>query len=154
ASSARRAPQPPDQAIPTRLDTRPSRVRAHVPPGQHPFSTPRPLHQLRNSGLQAVVLHHVLDIRAKAKELADYDRADWPLAAIGGLPIDFDRSPAGVSNAGVVAADIIAANGVIHVVDTVLLEPDPGPPSPNWPLAHPTFPSWSTPSSRPAWPRP
>ncbi|MGH9112018.1 MAG: HAMP domain-containing protein [Acidimicrobiales bacterium] len=35
-----RAPQPPDQATPTRLDTRPAPVRAHIPPGRRPFSAP------------------------------------------------------------------------------------------------------------------
>jgi transforming growth factor-beta-induced protein len=77
--------------------------------------------------LRAVLLDHVLDERFKARQLAALDRRDETPAAVGGLPIDFDRQPAGVNDAGVVAADVIAANGVVHVIDRVLLDPDPRP---------------------------
>jgi transforming growth factor-beta-induced protein len=77
--------------------------------------------------LQGVLLDHVLDHKLKAKQLAALDRKDEYPAAVGGLAIDFDRQPTGVNDASIVAADVLAANGVVHVIDRVLLDPDPRP---------------------------
>jgi transforming growth factor-beta-induced protein len=70
---------------------------------------------------------HVLVGRFDAARLAGLDRDDSLPVAFGGLRIDFDRSPAAVNNAGVVVADVAASNGIVHVVDQVLLDPDPRP---------------------------
>jgi transforming growth factor-beta-induced protein len=77
--------------------------------------------------LRAVLLDHVIDRKLKARQLAALDRRDENPAAVGGLPIDFDRQPAGVNDAVVAIADVPAANGVVHVIDRVLLDPDPRP---------------------------
>jgi transforming growth factor-beta-induced protein len=77
--------------------------------------------------LRGVLLDHVLLGRNKAERLSGFDQRDVRPFALGGLPIDFDRSPAAVNNASIVAADLAARNGVVHVIDTVLLDPDPRP---------------------------
>jgi uncharacterized surface protein with fasciclin (FAS1) repeats len=77
--------------------------------------------------LRNVLLDHVVVGRLDAQRLSNFDKQDVRPLAIGGLPIDFDRQPAGVNNAGLVAADLEARNGVVHVIDTVLLDPDPRP---------------------------
>ena len=77
--------------------------------------------------LRDVLSDHVLAERYDSTRLARADRKDVRPTALGGLPIDFDRKPASVNDADVVAADLRARNGVVHVIDGVLLEPDPRP---------------------------
>jgi transforming growth factor-beta-induced protein len=77
--------------------------------------------------LRAVLLDHVLGEAASSRTLARYDRKDVEPHALGGLAVDYDRQPAGVNDANVVVADIKARNGYVHVIDRVLLDPDPRP---------------------------
>ena len=77
--------------------------------------------------LRGILLDHVIARPLSSRTLGWFDRYDVEPKTLGGLGIDFDRSPAGVNDAGVVAADLWAKNGVVHVVDRVLLDPDPRP---------------------------
>jgi transforming growth factor-beta-induced protein len=85
------------------------------------------LDQVPPETAEAILLDHVVAKKLSSKRLARFDRRDVEPKALGGLSIDFDRSPAGVNDAGVVAADIKAANGYVHVIDKVLVDPDPRP---------------------------
>ena len=73
--------------------------------------------------LQAILKYHVLPGRVLAKQLAGESRPKsasgerWTVAAN-------DRGIA-INNATVVEADVLARNGVIHFIDTVLLPPAP-----------------------------
>jgi transforming growth factor-beta-induced protein len=85
------------------------------------------LDQVPVDTLRAILLDHVLGEADSSWDLARDDRRDIEPRALGGLAIDFDREPAGVNDANVVAADIKARNGYVHVIDKVLLDPDPRP---------------------------
>jgi transforming growth factor-beta-induced protein len=85
------------------------------------------LDQVPAETAEAILLDHVVAKSLSSKRLARFDRRDREPTALGGLAIDFDRAPAGVNDAGVVAADIKAANGYVHVIDEVLVDPDPRP---------------------------
>jgi transforming growth factor-beta-induced protein len=85
------------------------------------------LDQVPVDTLKAILLDHVLGEADSSWELARDDRKDVEPHALGGLAIDYDREPAGVNDANVVTADIKARNGYVHVIDRVLLDPDPRP---------------------------
>ncbi len=85
------------------------------------------LDQVPAETAEAILLDHVVGKKLSSNRLARYDRQDLEATALGGLAIDVDRAPAGVNDAGVVAADINAANGYVHVIDKVLVDPDPRP---------------------------
>ena len=72
--------------------------------------------------LVALLTYHVVPARAMAKDVAGMSSAgtvngkEVKLKAQGGKVM--------VNNATVTKADVVASNGVIHVIDTVLLPPD------------------------------
>lgn len=71
--------------------------------------------------LKAILLYHVVagrtysDAVVGLKKVGTINGADLPISARGGN--------VKIGNAGLVTADIDASNGVIHVIDTVLLPP-------------------------------
>jgi len=71
--------------------------------------------------LQAVLLYHVVSGKIMA---ADIGSGAQP-ATLQGATIDVVGSAAGVTvnGANVVAADVVTSNGVIHVIDAVILPP-------------------------------
>jgi uncharacterized surface protein with fasciclin (FAS1) repeats len=71
--------------------------------------------------LVAVLTYHVIPASLPAAEVVKYDEAE----TVNGARIDIDASGASVmvNGATVTTADIMASNGVIHVIDTVLLPP-------------------------------
>ena len=77
--------------------------------------------------LRAILLDHVLPWSNNSKDLAGYARRGFDPTTIGGLPLDYDASPAGVNDAAIAASDIKAANGYVFVIDKVLQNPDPRP---------------------------
>ncbi len=79
--------------------------------------------------LKAVLLDHVITGPKQywAGNLVEADWKDQRITTAGGLKLDSDRQPLAVNDATIVKGDIWARNGVIHVVDTVLLDPDPRP---------------------------
>ena len=77
--------------------------------------------------LTAVLTYHVLPVAAPAEVVVTLDGQS--IATVGGseVAISVDDGTVMVNDATVVTADIGASNGVIHVIDTVLLPPAPEP---------------------------
>jgi uncharacterized surface protein with fasciclin (FAS1) repeats len=71
--------------------------------------------------LVAVLTYHVIPAALPAAEVVKYDEAE----TVNGASLAIDASGDGVmvNGANVTATDIMATNGVIHVVDAVLLPP-------------------------------
>lgn len=71
--------------------------------------------------LVAVLTYHVVDGKTKSKDLAG---KKLDVTTLNGAKLSVDgTSGVKVGNATVTTADIWASNGVIHVIDTVLLPP-------------------------------
>ena len=73
--------------------------------------------------LTAVLTYHVLPLAAPAEVVLTLDGQN--VATVNGaeITVTIDGDTVMVNNATVVAADIEASNGIIHVIDTVLLPP-------------------------------
>lgn len=71
--------------------------------------------------LKAVLLYHVVPGRVTAEQVTKLDNART--AQGGSVSIRVNGSTVMVGGAQVVTADVAASNGVIHVIDTVLLPP-------------------------------
>jgi len=70
--------------------------------------------------LQAVLTYHVVPGRVTAADVATLSSA----TTVQGAPITIDTSMGvRVNDAHVTQADVMTSNGVIHVIDTVLLPP-------------------------------
>ena len=71
--------------------------------------------------LKAVLLYHVADGEVKAADVATMSS----VATLNGasLPIKVNESVVRVGGAKVIQADVMASNGVIHVIDGVLIPP-------------------------------
>lgn len=74
------------------------------------------------SKLQAILLHHVVSGEVKASKAVKLTGAK----TLGGQRLDIDAGGARLSVDGaiVVKADVLASNGVIHVIDRVILPAD------------------------------
>ncbi|MDU8928980.1 fasciclin domain-containing protein [Alisedimentitalea sp. MJ-SS2] len=70
--------------------------------------------------LVAVLTYHVVPGKVMSSDLSDNMQAATVQG--GKITIDLDNGPM-VNNAKVVSADIAASNGVIHVIDKVILPP-------------------------------
>ena len=72
--------------------------------------------------LKHILLYHV----THGPRLRAADLRDGPVTSLQGAPVRIDVSSAGVTanQAGVLAADIEGVNGIIHVIDSVLLPGD------------------------------
>ncbi len=70
--------------------------------------------------LQAVLKYHVIPARIESSALAGKKLTSPPTLQGGTLAIDATRG-VNVAGANVVSADVRAGNGVIHVIDKVLL---------------------------------
>lgn len=72
--------------------------------------------------LRAVLTYHVVPGRVTAADLPNNPTAN----SVQGAALNFSLNPPRVNGANIVQADIQASNGVIHVIDTVLLPPAAG----------------------------
>ena len=75
--------------------------------------------------LTAVLTYHVLPLAAPAETVVTLDGQSVTTVNGADITITIDDNTVMVNNATVVAADIEASNGIIHVIDTVLLPPAP-----------------------------
>ncbi|MEI6329077.1 MAG: fasciclin domain-containing protein [Pseudanabaena sp.] len=75
------------------------------------------------AALVKVLTYHVVAAKVEAKDIKD---GSVLVKTVDGGSIKVTKSAKGVviDNSKVVAADVKASNGVIHVIDTVLLPPD------------------------------
>ena len=72
--------------------------------------------------LTAILTYHVVPGKLMAADVVKYDAAKTVNGAQ--LPIEAGANGVKVGDANVTATDIVATNGVIHVIDAVLLPPD------------------------------
>ena len=70
--------------------------------------------------LKAILLYHVVSGKVKAKDVAKLNGKTATTVQGGTVAID-TTSGVKVNNATVVKADVKAKNGIIHVIDTVLI---------------------------------
>ena len=75
--------------------------------------------------LTAVLTYHVLPVAAPAETVLTLDGQSVTTVGGADIAITIDGNTVMVNDATVVTADIAASNGVIHVIDTVLLPPAP-----------------------------
>ncbi len=85
------------------------------------------LHDVPVDALRDILLDHVVEGNQRLKRLAFLDRVGRDLVAVGGLILEFDRNPVEVNDIRVVAGNLHASNGVAHIIEAVLLDPDPRP---------------------------
>ena len=73
--------------------------------------------------LVSILLYHVVSGAVMAADVVELDSA----ATVNGASVSISVSDSGVmiNNANVVQADVAASNGVIHIIDAVLLPPLP-----------------------------
>jgi uncharacterized surface protein with fasciclin (FAS1) repeats len=76
--------------------------------------------------LTAVLTYHVLSVEAPAEVVATLD--GQTVATLNGaeVAITIDGDTVLVNDATVIATDIAASNGIIHIIDTVLIPPSTG----------------------------
>jgi len=73
--------------------------------------------------LTAVLTYHVLPLAAPAELVLTLDGQNVATVNGADITVTIDGDTVMVNNATVVATDIEASNGIIHVIDTVLLPP-------------------------------
>ena len=71
--------------------------------------------------LTAILTYHVVPGKVMAADVAKLDEAKTVNGAM--VTLQADDGKVMVNDAKVVKADIVASNGVIHVIDTVILPP-------------------------------
>lgn len=71
--------------------------------------------------LTKILTYHVVPGELKAADLKDGDKLETVNGAE--LPVTIDGDTVKVGGATVTAADVDASNGVVHVIDTVLMPP-------------------------------
>jgi uncharacterized surface protein with fasciclin (FAS1) repeats len=73
----------------------------------------------KNAKLQSILTYHVIPGKVMSRELVKLDSAKTVEG--GSIAIQTMGGGVMVNNAHVTQADIVASNGVIHVIDTVIL---------------------------------
>lgn len=74
--------------------------------------------------LVAILTYHVIPAKATAADVAKLDGRSVKSVQGGALKVSANGDHVMIDKAKVVKADIACSNGVIHVIDTVLLPPD------------------------------
>lgn len=86
------------------------------------------INELSTEALAPILLYHVLGFQAKSTDLSDgyvqtlstITPGDYPINLLVGLDSGVKLN----NSANVTSADVMASNGVIHIIDEVLLPPD------------------------------
>ena len=74
--------------------------------------------------LKQILLHHVVDMRVTAQAAMDLEFGTLVETASGEtIRVRSSDSYVWIDNATVIAADMMASNGIVHVIDKVLLPP-------------------------------
>ncbi len=71
--------------------------------------------------LQGILTYHVVAGEVPAKKVVKLEKATTVQG--GDVAISVDEGTVSLNDAKVVKADIMTSNGIIHVIDTVLLPP-------------------------------
>lgn len=77
--------------------------------------------------LRSILLYHVISGKIMAADVMAMSGPGMPKTVQGSTVTVTNVAPVMVNNANVTATDIKASNGVIHVIDTVLMPPDAAP---------------------------
>ncbi len=77
--------------------------------------------------LTEILFDHVVPGQFGDRFLATLDEDDQTLTALGGLTLEFDADPLEVNDIPILIGGLLASNAVVHVIDDVLLDPDPRP---------------------------
>jgi transforming growth factor-beta-induced protein len=96
--------------------------------------------------LKAVLLYHVVPGKVSAKQVSSLSSAKTANGAT--VSVKASGGKVMINNATVIKADICAANGIVHVIDTVLLPPAAAAPAPADPVA--AEPAATEPAAEPA----
>jgi uncharacterized surface protein with fasciclin (FAS1) repeats len=75
------------------------------------------------SKLVATLTYHVLPVRAMAADMAKLDGKSVKSVQGGSIKIEVDGKTLLVNDAKVIKSDIACSNGLIHVIDTVIMPP-------------------------------
>jgi uncharacterized surface protein with fasciclin (FAS1) repeats len=73
--------------------------------------------------LTSILTYHVVEGEVPAADVVELDGEEVPTVNGASVTIGVDGDAVTVNDANVVATDIFATNGVIHVIDSVLLPP-------------------------------
>jgi uncharacterized surface protein with fasciclin (FAS1) repeats len=73
--------------------------------------------------LVAILKYHVIPSKALAADVVKLDGKEVKTVEGKSVKIDVEGSTVMINNAKVIKTDIVCSNGVIHVIDTVLLPP-------------------------------
>jgi uncharacterized surface protein with fasciclin (FAS1) repeats len=72
------------------------------------------------AGLQKLMLHHIINARVPDSKIKG-SRGPIPSGAGDTIVIDGSGEPLKADNANIIQPDVVASNGIIHVVDQVLM---------------------------------
>ena len=73
--------------------------------------------------LVAILTYHVLPLKAEKSVVATLDGKDVKTVQGSTIKISVAEGKVKINDANVIATDVEASNGVIHVIDTVLMPP-------------------------------
>ncbi len=89
-----------------------------------PAGTVESLLKPENKGkLVAILTYHVIPAKAMAADVVKLDGKTAPTVEGSPIKVEVEGKTVMVNNARVIKADIPCTNGVIHVIDTVILPP-------------------------------
>jgi uncharacterized surface protein with fasciclin (FAS1) repeats len=73
--------------------------------------------------LQKLVTYHMINARLTSEQIKGH--AATPIPSVAGVPVTLDGTGAAIkaNDAQVIQADVMASNGVVYVIDKVLLPP-------------------------------
>src|SRR4051794_503815 len=73
--------------------------------------------------LVSILTYHVIPAKAMAADVVKLDGKSVKSAQGSGIEVTVDGGTVKVNNAKVIKTDVLCSNGVIHVIDTVIMPP-------------------------------